>query len=84
VFSVGSNSNGELGYTGTKTSEIQQITFFNENNKFISDISSGESYSLSITNKGEIYGWGSNSYYQLGIEGSDARYIPTYLFKIEL
>jgi alpha-tubulin suppressor-like RCC1 family protein len=62
---------------------IKQIEYFS--NIFIEDIACGYGHCLSISNKGEIYSWGSNNYDQIGNGISEIDLIqptPIKIFKI--
>jgi alpha-tubulin suppressor-like RCC1 family protein len=84
VFSIGYNYFGCIGDgTDYDSSKIKQIDYFK--NVFIEDVVCSETHCLSISNKGEIYGWGDNSYGQLGNGKSgrnEKQLIPIKIFKI--
>jgi alpha-tubulin suppressor-like RCC1 family protein len=62
LFSVGSNIYNCFGDFNEKM--IKQIEHFE--NIFIVDVVCGSNHCLSISNKGEIFGWGNNAYGQIG------------------
>ena len=66
LFSCGNNSFGQLGVNNTNDSSIfiQVITPFSDR---IIQISSGNSFSLLLTSKNQVWSWGDNNYGQLGL-----------------
>jgi alpha-tubulin suppressor-like RCC1 family protein len=84
LFSVGNNINGCIGDGTTHIClNIKQIEYFK--NIFIVDIACGGYHCLSISNKSEIYSWGSNEYGQIGNGkyGKDKiQLTPIKIFKI--
>jgi len=66
LYSVGYNLDGTLGNGNSiNVDKIIKNEFFESKNLIIEDICCGEDYVISITNNGEIYGWGSNINNQL-------------------
>jgi alpha-tubulin suppressor-like RCC1 family protein len=88
LFVVGNNEYGCYGDgTINAYSTIKQIEYFL--NIFIVDVSCGYNHCLSISNKGEIYGWGGNKFGQLGNGisgcgklGEEKQLTPIKIFKI--
>lgn len=68
VWSVGSNSFGELGL-GTTTDREQpaQISGLTD----IVQVTAGESHSLALKRDGTVYAWGRNNFGQIGVAGGD-------------
>jgi alpha-tubulin suppressor-like RCC1 family protein len=65
LFAVGSNETGAIGDGKIDIcSKIKQIDYFK--NIFIKDVTCGRDHCLSISNKGEIFGWGGNEFCQIG------------------
>jgi alpha-tubulin suppressor-like RCC1 family protein len=82
LFSVGNNDYGCIGDdTNDNCKIIKQIEFFK--NIFIVDIVCGWNHCLSISNKGEIFGWGDNKYNQINNEKESNQYTPIIIFKIK-
>ncbi|XP_053673272.1 probable E3 ubiquitin-protein ligase HERC4 [Anopheles nili] len=65
VFSFGSNTVGQLGHDTENGSVPRMVKTIGT--KHVVQISSGQYHCLVLTNSGELYAWGSNSYGQLGI-----------------
>lgn len=80
ILSVGNNSNGQLG-NGEKNQENsnKKKNYVKSTNKFIS-IAAGYNHSLSVSEDGLLFGWGSNKDLQLGEikfhEKENAFYFP--------
>ncbi|MBQ2662980.1 MAG: hypothetical protein IJG16_02410, partial [Clostridia bacterium] len=80
MYVTGNNDRHQLGMTlasGTKTYDFTYlpVTFDDPlSEKFVA-VEAGNGFTIAITNKGNVYGWGDNSYGQLGL-GDD-----TYIAK---
>lgn len=60
VFTWGHNSFGQLGLKDEKTVAVRRPTFVTfEAGNFISDIACGFNHCLALTDRGELYVWGS-------------------------
>eukprot|EP00300_Choanocystis_sp_HF-7_P010150 c16812_g1_i1.p2 GENE.c16812_g1_i1~~c16812_g1_i1.p2 ORF type:complete len:170 (+),score=31.40 c16812_g1_i1:761-1270(+) len=67
VFAFGCNMNGELG-VGSEEPFIAEPTLVSAlMGCCVVQIACGVSHSVAITDKGEMYSWGGNSYGQLGL-----------------
>lgn len=66
VYSWGSNSLGQLGIDSTKSFSQPKIVKTLVT-KHVVQIVCGHYHSIVLTNTGELYGWGSNVYGQLGL-----------------
>ena len=68
VFSSGIGSGGRLGHgeDNNNYSHHKIIDFFHDNDKLVKKISISNNHSIALTTENEIYGWGLNSYNQLG------------------
>jgi hypothetical protein len=84
LFAIGCNEYGCIGDgTTDECSKIKQIKYFL--NIFIDDFVCGKFHCLSISNKREIYSWGSNEFGQIGNgkSGNDVMQLtPIKIFKI--
>jgi RCC1 and BTB domain-containing protein len=81
LFAVGYNGWGCIGNgTTDNCSKIRQIDYFS--NIFIVDIVCGVAHCLAISNKGEIFAWGDNEFFQLGNGKSERQLTPIKIFKI--
>ncbi|XP_052894618.1 probable E3 ubiquitin-protein ligase HERC4 [Anopheles moucheti] len=76
VFSWGSNAVGQLGLDAENGRQQTPRMIKAIGAKHIVQIASGQYHCLALTNNGELYGWGSNSYGQLGI-GTTNEKVPT-------
>lgn len=47
-----------------------------EKNESISNIAAGRDHTLAVSNQGNLYSWGANTYGQLGVNSRDNRYFP--------
>jgi hypothetical protein len=70
LYSFGNNLFGQLGIKEKYLSYVYTPTKININFE-IKDISCGDYHTILLTNKGDIYGFGSNKYGQLGIDNYD-------------
>ena len=74
VYGVGKNIEYQLGYsiTTAEQSTPRYLSWFREggNNITISQIACGYNYTMFLTDNGDVYGVGSNGYYQLGYSNS--------------
>jgi alpha-tubulin suppressor-like RCC1 family protein len=82
MFGVGNNVFGCLADDKVDCySNIKQIGFFS--NSIIVDVACGFNHCLSISNKGEVFGWGNSQYYQIGVTENNIRQsLPIKIFKI--
>jgi len=79
LYSFGNNLFGQLGIKDKYLSYVFTPTKININLK-IKDISCGDYHTILLTDNGNIYGFGSNKYGQLGIDNYDEDIIyPTKL-----
>lgn len=84
VFSWGANDCGQLGH-GNET-EMKRPTFVAElGQQNIVQIAVLRKSSFALSDKGQVYGWGSNEHSELGLESSELRVnkpqLLTYLAK---
>ena len=84
VYGVGRNSHYQLGYSSStgNQSTPRYLSWFREggNNITISQIACGRFYTMFLTDDGNVYGVGDNSYYQLGYSSSASNQsTPRYL-----
>jgi alpha-tubulin suppressor-like RCC1 family protein len=80
VYSFGTGNFGQLGLGDLEDKNTPQlITAFNGIN--ITSIEAGgngtDGYSLALTDKGDLYAWGSNEFGQLGLDDCNKRTVPT-------
>ena len=88
LYSIGSNENGELGLTNNKN-EIKEIPFIitpkeniflsNIYNEKVINVKCGFKHTICIVNGGKIYGWGNNSFGQLGLGNINNILIPNII-----
>ncbi len=71
LYSWGFNNQGQLGNGTTTNSGLGKVIMPADGTKF-TKISAGFNYSLAIGSDGNLYGWGDNSYGQLGIGNPSA------------
>ncbi len=80
VYSWGNNKCGQLGFTNIVVSNTPKlIELFDETNgkHFFEEISCGQNYSLLLSREGDIYGFGSNNFGQLGNNNMENHFTPT-------
>jgi len=65
LYGWGYNGNGELGI-GTNSNQVNPVRVTNMNKVFVTQVVCGFAHCLALTDQGEIYAWGANSYGQLG------------------
>uniref|UniRef100_A0A8W7PDC2 RCC1-like domain-containing protein n=1 Tax=Anopheles coluzzii TaxID=1518534 RepID=A0A8W7PDC2_ANOCL len=75
VFSWGSNAVGQLGHDADNGRQPTPRMIKAIGAKHVVQIASGQYHCLALTNNGELYAWGSNSYGQLGI-GTTSEKVP--------
>ena len=84
IYSWGDNTYGQLGLgtlgTNTYQAKPQKVTKPSGVNKFI-DIGAGYFQSLALTDTGDIYSWGHNTYGQLGLGNTDWMTTPQLVLK---
>ena len=80
VYAFGSNENGQLGLSDNNDkNEPKLISSINS----ISQIATGNQYSLVLSINGQIYSFGSNSWRQLGLgDDHDNKNKPTEVMLI--
>lgn len=79
VYSMGTNASGCLGVGDTQSSLVPRSVEVLNGRKVI-DIAAGAGpHVLVLTQEGEVYSWGHNSYMQLGNGGSSPGLTPTIL-----
>ena len=90
VFMWGSNQSGQLGNYSTNTSNypIEITDFFDlETDEVIVDVELGHDNAIALSNLGNVFVWGDNSYFQLGFFTSSRIKKPvkiTNLFNLEV
>lgn len=65
LYGWGYNGNGELGI-GNNNNQHNPVRVSNLNKVFITQIVCGFAHCLALTDQGDLYAWGANSYGQLG------------------
>lgn len=69
LYSYGSNVHGQLGHLDNLDRDSpQEVLFFKDKN--IHQVATGESHTLVLTKDGRLYGFGQNTFYQLGFDDS--------------
>ena len=78
LWSQGKNSKGMLGQGNGKTSsdKFEPLDYDKEQIQFVK-AGIFSNFGLAVTDKGELYAWGSNEYGQLGLESNDNVFSPT-------
>ena len=70
VWTYGLNANGELGIGNTTSSDnLSQVTF--NNDVKIIEIAVGEKHIVALDENGNVWTWGANNNYQLGISNTN-------------
>jgi alpha-tubulin suppressor-like RCC1 family protein len=79
LFGVGY---GIIGDGSLSSLKIKQIDYFS--NIFIVDVACGQNHCLSITDKGEIFGWGDSEFGKIGNGkiGKEEQLTPIKIFTI--
>ncbi len=77
IYLTGSNSKGQLAATLHVKRNFPPtfLHFLEFKNKEITHVACGNNFNMIVVNNRTVYGFGSNEYHQLGVEG-DARGIP--------
>ena len=79
VWTYGNNTYGQLG-TGTLENEDEpkQVIFGNseEEQVVIKQVLSGEFHSVALDTEGNVWTWGRNNYYQLGVSNIEYSATP--------
>lgn len=75
LYSMGMNYSGVLG-VGSSTLEKRGVEWIMDG---IIDIAAGIDVSYALTEKGEVYGWGRNEGFQLGLNDVWSRNSPEYI-----
>lgn len=92
LYTWGDNSKGQLGsgnsasalaystrpdtVAGENNSSKSLSEMLAEKNESISNIAAGRDHTLAVSNQGNLYSWGANTYGQLGVNSRDNRYFP--------
>lgn len=78
LWSQGRNEKGMLGQGNGKTSsdKFEPMEYDKEQIQFVK-AGVFNNFGLAVTDKGELYSWGSNEYGQLGMEDGSNLYSPT-------
>lgn len=78
LWSWGLNSNGQLGdsTTVTRTTPIKIVTKTPTNDTCWMDVDAGADFCIAIRNTGSGWGWGANTYGQLGDNSTTGRIFP--------
>ncbi|XP_046455571.1 probable E3 ubiquitin-protein ligase HERC4 isoform X2 [Daphnia pulex] len=79
IYCWGSNSHGQLGLGSSGTPETKPCLVKLLQGIPISHISCGADFSFAVTPSGAVYGWGKNSFGQLGLGDTVDRPQPTQL-----
>ena len=74
LWSWGENSNGQLGNLGI-FAKLYPVQEYSRDNNW-SVVSAGENFSIALKNDGTLWGWGDNSYGQIGDDLSKERRFP--------
>ncbi|MFA7689446.1 MAG: hypothetical protein WCX96_05105, partial [Bacilli bacterium] len=75
VYSIGENVEGQLG-NGTTISTDKKVNITSSFDSPITKISAGRDHFIALTENGEIYTWGGNSYGQIGNNTTNNQLIP--------
>ena len=84
VYAWGSNDFGELGIAGGKVGTAKHVNTGDLTGKTVVFISAGHSFSLAITNEGQVVTWGRNYAGQLGDGTTNDRNTPTAISGLDL
>ena len=71
---LGFNNCGQTGNGSEELCQLRPIKLNEFNDQKVVAISCGSHHSLALTEKGQVFSWGDNSYGQLGIEENDNSY----------
>ena len=82
MFAWGANTHGQLGVGKPGFSEIKPIETRSLFGVPISFIACGGNHSFAVSRSGGVYGWGRNSFGQLGIGDTEDRPYPVQLKSI--
>ena len=66
IYGWGNNEHGQLGKGYTNLNKIFKPNLINGLNEEIIEMSCGSAHSLVLTSDGVVYGWGGNTYGQIG------------------
>jgi len=75
VYAFGFNNRGPLGQ-GDEEPRTEAVRIEALDDTFITQVESGNGYSLAIDDQGALFGWGFNSNGQLGLGDRDERLLP--------
>jgi len=67
VWTYGQNTYGQLGIGTLDTQDSPREVTFEENTKIV-EIAVGENHSVALDENGNVWTWGRNNYYQLGVD----------------
>ena len=76
VWCYGIGKFGELG-NGKETTSDEPVQAVFPNGTIITKIAAGENHSIALDNKGNVWTWGRNNYYQLGNINDNNVLVPT-------
>eukprot|EP00112_Aurelia_sp_Birch-Aquarium-sp1_P023191 Seg681.3 transcript_id=Seg681.3/GoldUCD/mRNA.D3Y31 product="RCC1 and BTB domain-containing protein 1" protein_id=Seg681.3/GoldUCD/D3Y31 len=82
LFSWGYNGNGQLGI-GNTTNQQTPCKVPIGGSKIITKMLCGMAHVLALSDVGELYGWGANSYGQIGVGSTLNTSIPTLIHTVE-
>lgn len=80
VFSFGDNSEGQCGVGGGRSYEpleVETVGLLGEDASKTRFIYAGDSQSALLSSEGDLYAWGDNSAYRLGINSTSSVFRPT-------
>ena len=79
IYAWGRNSSGQLGNGTTTRLYTPQATISRTqlDGSFIKQVIGGFAHTLALTDNGNVYAWGMNTYGQLGVGDTTNRSIPT-------
>ncbi|KAH9501224.1 RCC1 and BTB domain-containing protein 1 [Dermatophagoides farinae] len=76
VFAWGRNNYGQIGI-GSNNDQLIPVKISSLDSENIHMIKCGSSHSFAVTDHGKLYGWGGNSFGQLGIGNCTHQSVPT-------
>ncbi len=81
IFATGSNKQLELGCKTQIDSLFEPISFQIESKTAVQEIKAGQRHVVCLCNDGQVIGWGSNKFGQLGRENAEntSTYLPSQL-----
>jgi alpha-tubulin suppressor-like RCC1 family protein len=75
VYAWGRNFYGQLGVGDHKDKPSPQLISFLQEEQVV-EVNAGQYHSLAVTAKGDIFGWGYNREYELGVGDNMDRVLP--------